>query len=216
VRENLVLLSGLPELPQSRPGSPRVDPLVDQVRALLEGNTAALEPLLRALAPNMLRVIRAVLGSSHPDAEDLLQDSLISLTHALGKFRFESSVSHFALTIAFRQALTAKRRQQHVAQWIDTFQKLEEPLTCGPSSPAQTLETERRRALLEELLTNIPEAQAEALGLRVVAGLSIEQIARTTKVPENTVRSRLRLAKGALRKAIELDAVLSELLEREA
>ena len=182
-------------------------------RAASSGDSACLQRLLRVLGPDVLRVIRSVLGSTHPDVEDLLQESLLGLIRALPSFRFESSVKTLALTIGFRHALGAKRRRRDVARWIDSFQRLEEPLTASPESPAQSLEIERRRDLVAALLTTIPKPQAEALGLRVVVGLSIEDIARTTEVPANTVRSRLRLAKEALRKAIEADPALSEFLE---
>jgi RNA polymerase sigma-70 factor (ECF subfamily) len=197
----------------TRRSSTRVDPLADLGRAATAGDDGALEQLLRAIAPDILRVTRAVLGSSCPDVEDILQDCLLGLIRSLEQFRYESSVRTFALTIAFRHALAAKRRRNDLARWLDTFQRLQEPLVSRPSSPAQDLEVERRRALVAELLTTIPKLQAETLGLRAVVGLSIEDIARATRVPANTVRSRLRLAKEALRKAIEADPDLCDFLE---
>lgn len=193
--------------------SERVDRLAELGHAAAGGDDDAMERLLRAIAPDMLRVIRSVLGPSHADLDDLVQDCLLGFIRALGQFRFESSVATFALTIAFRQALGAKRRQRDVTRWIDTFHRLQEPLMAEAPSPAQDLEFERRRALVAELLTTIPKPQAEALGLRAVVGLSIEEIARTTAVPANTVRSRLRLAKESLRKAIETDESLRDFLE---
>ncbi|HXI55224.1 MAG TPA: RNA polymerase sigma factor [Polyangia bacterium] len=182
-------------------------------RAAIAGDQAALEKLLRSLGPDILRVARAVLGHKHPDLDDLVQECLLGFVRALSQFRFESSVSTFALTITFRHALTAKRRQRDVQRWIGTFQRLQEPLMDEGPSPARALEIERRRALVAGMLTTIPKPQAEALGLRVVVGLSVEQIAEMTATPVNTVRSRLRLAKGSLRKTIESDAALADFLE---
>jgi RNA polymerase sigma factor (sigma-70 family) len=201
---------------ESRPvagAAARVDCLADLGREAAAGDDQALERLLRAIAPDMLRVIRSVLGASCADLEDLVQECLLGFIRALGQFRYQSSVKAFALTIAFRHALAAKRGQRDVVRWIRTFQRLEEPLLAASASGAQEIEVERRRALVAELLTTIPSPQAEALGLRAVVGLSIEEIARSTAVPANTVRSRLRLAKEALRRSIEGDAYLRELLE---
>jgi RNA polymerase sigma factor (sigma-70 family) len=181
--------------------------------AACAGDEAALEQLLRALGPDMLRVIRSVLGAQCPDLEDLVQDCLLGFMRALGQFRFESSVSTFALTIAFRHALAAKRRQRDVVRWTDAFHRMQEPLAADAATPAQDLETERRRAVVAELLRTIPAAQAETLGLRAVVGLSIEEIAEATAVPANTVRSRLRLAKESLRCSIETDPELRDFLE---
>lgn len=71
----------------------------------------------------------------------------------------------------------------------------------------------RRTALLRELLYQIPEEQAEALALRVVLGWTLEEVASATGAPQNTVRSRVRLAKESLRRRIEADPVLRETLE---
>jgi DNA-directed RNA polymerase specialized sigma24 family protein len=71
----------------------------------------------------------------------------------------------------------------------------------------------RRHALLHGLLDSLPEAQAETLALRIVLGFSLEETAAPTAVPLNTVRSRVRLAREALRARIEADPALLELLE---
>jgi RNA polymerase sigma-70 factor (ECF subfamily) len=64
------------------------------------------------------------------------------------------------------------------------------------------------RTLLEEL----PEIQAETFALRVALGYSMQEVAAATGAPVNTVRSRLRLAREALRRRIEQDPSLSEVL----
>jgi RNA polymerase sigma factor (sigma-70 family) len=201
--------------PQPAPSASaeRAERLAALGRAACAGDDAALEQLLRTLAPDMLRVIRSVLGAQCPDLDDLVQDCLLGFMRSLGQFRYESSVSTFALTIAFRHALAAKRRQRDVVRWIDAFHRMHEPLTTEAATPANDLEVERRRATVAELLRTIPAAQAETLGLRAVVGLSIEEIAQSTAVPANTVRSRLRLAKESLRRSIETDPDLREFLE---
>ena len=57
--------------------------------------------------------------------------------------------------------------------------------------------------LLRDVLAQIPPEQAETLSLRVVLGWSLAEVAETMGVPLNTVRSRLRLAKTAMRAVIE-------------
>jgi len=65
------------------------------------------------------------------------------------------------------------------------------------------------------LIQTLPEEQAETLALRVVLGFSLEEVAEATGVPLNTVRSRVRLAKTALKKRIEADPKLLAALEVE-
>src|SRR5262249_47285803 len=65
--------------------------------------------------------------------------------------------------------------------------------------------SDRRRSLLRTLLTELPEAQAEAMVLRLALGCSLEEIATITTAPVPIVRSRLRLAKDALRSRVEAE-----------
>jgi RNA polymerase sigma-70 factor (ECF subfamily) len=63
----------------------------------------------------------------------------------------------------------------------------------------------RRRQLLRTLFGELPEAQGEAMVLRLALGYAIEEIALISNTPVPVVRSRLRLAKEALRARIEAD-----------
>jgi RNA polymerase sigma-70 factor (ECF subfamily) len=75
------------------------------------------------------------------------------------------------------------------------------------------LAASRRRAAFRNLLDDLPEEQAEALALRFMVGWSLAELAEATGAPLNTVRSRLRLGKEALRRRIEGDPALAEELE---
>jgi RNA polymerase sigma-70 factor (ECF subfamily) len=66
---------------------------------------------------------------------------------------------------------------------------------------------------LRDLLTDLPEEQADALALRVMLGWSLEDVAQATGAPLNTVRSRVRLAKEALRRRVDADPSLADQLE---
>ena len=57
------------------------------------------------------------------------------------------------------------------------------------------------------------EGEAEVLGLHVVLGHTVPEIAESSGVPLETVRSRLRLAKQALRKRVLNNSKLREAVE---
>jgi RNA polymerase sigma-70 factor (ECF subfamily) len=82
---------------------------------------------------------------------------------------------------------------------------------CADETPSAELEAERRRRAIRELLVELPEEQAETLALRVMLGWSLEEVASATGAPVNTVRSRVRLAKEALRRRIEANPALADL-----
>lgn len=192
-------------VPPAPAPSEQISPEIELARRAGAGDTLATKSLLRAVAPTVLRVVRLVLGPSHPDVEDATQHALIGFIQALPSFRGECEPGRFAARIAIRSA-TAARRRFHLAQSrrddVDVDAISGAPAAASP-----------RAEIVRALLAQIPEEQAEALAMRIVLGWSIEEIAASSRVPINTVRSRLRLAKQALRKRIEADPTLVEELE---
>lgn len=181
-------------------------------RAAMAGDQVATRRLLQHVSPFVLRVVRAVLGTGHGDIEDVVQDVLVSFLRALPDFRGEAAVTTFISSIAFRRAVETKRRSRNISRWLGEFQDLAQASSASPSPPSEEALNNLRRELLTQLLTQLSKPQAEALVLRLVCGFSIEQIAEATACPANTVRSRLRLGKDALRDRIASDARLKAYL----
>jgi RNA polymerase sigma-70 factor (ECF subfamily) len=67
--------------------------------------------------------------------------------------------------------------------------------------------------LVRQLLDELPDVIAEALALHFILGYTVDEIAEAAAISPNTVWSRLRLGKQALRRKLEGDARLAELLE---
>lgn len=185
------------------------DLLLSLRSAALTGDAQATRRLLEALAPPLLAVVRAVLGRGSPDVEDVLQESLLAVMKALPTFRGDSSMLHFARTIALRRGL--HHRRSHARRGAQVA--LDDQLRSERESPMGTSLSLRRRETFRLLLAELSEEQAEALAQRVLFGCSFEEIAETAGVPVGTVKSRLRLAKAALKTRIEGDPDLLELLE---
>jgi RNA polymerase sigma-70 factor (ECF subfamily) len=190
-----------------------VDPLAQLAREARDGDVDSQRRLFEAVAPALLPPLRMILGPNHADIEDALQDALVGLLHGLASFRGESSVLHFARRVATRRAIDLRRRDRTISRKLEQARHVDVP---APPTPREAMAAERRRRHLRELLDDLPEPQAITLAMRVVLGHSIDEIAEATGVPFNTVRSRLRLAKEALRERIETDPALGELLEEKS
>jgi RNA polymerase sigma-70 factor (ECF subfamily) len=193
----------------------RTDPMLPYLEDAKRGDPAAIDRILVFLTPPLLSGVRALLGPEHADVEDRVQEVLIAVIEALPGFRGDCTLLHFAIRIAIRRTTAARRRSRWVFEWIERFRLREEPLADEPVSPRDATIAERRRALLRTLLGEIPEAQAETIVLRMALGHSIEEIAVITNAPVNTVRSRMRLAKEALRSRVEADPRWAELWDDE-
>ena len=182
---------------------------VELARQASNGDLAAAQTLLEGLRTPVVRVVAGVLGSGHADLEDVTQQTLIALVRALPTFRGECHPAGFACRIALRIASRARRRGRMEQSLRDEFARLgDAPDTVD--SPVEVAASERRRQVLRDLLGDLPEEQAESLALRVMLGWSLEEVARATGAPINTVRSRVRLAKEALRRRLEAAPELAE------
>ena len=188
--------------------------MVSLVRRVVAGDRRATRSLLQAVGPAMLRAIRKVLARSTQEVEDVAQEAMEALITAVPSFRGECPVLHFARRIAVLTALANRRRLDLRAQWTADASEQTEPegVAAGPS-PAEAMFLRGRREALEALLDELPANQAEVLVLHVALGFTIDEIAGAVGRPAETIRSRMRLAKQALRDRIQASPALSEILE---
>jgi RNA polymerase sigma factor (sigma-70 family) len=206
----LKLLSHSPR--PSRPADGE-DPLIALARKAGARDSEAMRRLIIAVGPAMLRVIRTVVRSQLADAEDVLQDASEAFLTAVGSFRGQCTVIHYACRVAVFSALAWRRRFAFRAAGTADQTEIEEWPAEGGLSPADVLIAARRREALELLLDELPPPQAEVLILHCALDFSVDEIAAAVGRPVETIRSRLRLAKRALRERIGESAALAEILE---
>lgn len=177
------------------------------VEAAVGGDPAAIGAVLRELAPEIARVVRAVLGPNDMGVEDAIQDGLLSLMHALPTFRRDCSIRRYANRIAARTALLTRSRTRATRSREERFSLDERPPAYIDGRQDLAL---RRKAFVRRMFDELPEPQAEVIALRFVLGYSLEEIAEEVGAPLNTVRSRIRLAKEVMRAHLQDDPELLE------
>jgi RNA polymerase sigma factor (sigma-70 family) len=190
----------------------RQDVLLPLARAAGRGVPEAINTLVVSLGGSMLNTVRKVLGRGHPDVEDVTQDALVALVGSLHGFRGECTVAHFAHRITLLTALAARRRMRTRDRYTEHDTATESIADPSVSSPLMKAISSRRRQLVRELLDELSEQVAEALALHFVLGYTVEEIAAASALSPNTVWSRLRLGKEALRKKLVQDERLAELV----
>jgi RNA polymerase sigma-70 factor (ECF subfamily) len=185
--------------------------LADRAR---QGDRAALRGLLVAVSPVVARACRRVLGDRHPDLDDVAQQALTGFVQRLRFFRGDSSIAHFAERIAVYRALTCRRDAGvRLRMTVPVApDELETAPDGGPGPDAQVAAS-RARALLLAAMDSLPRPQAEVLALHFLFDHTVAEIAAMADCPEETVRSRLRLGKKALRARISEDSRLASLRE---
>jgi RNA polymerase sigma-70 factor (ECF subfamily) len=171
------------------------------------GQPAAIDSLLRQFRPMVLRYCRARLGrisGHHHAADDVAQEVCIALVSALPRYQdMGRPFASFVYGIASHKVADAMRSAANLA--IPT-----EDLPDGPDDrpgPEETavayLEAERVRALLRRL----PRQQRELLVLRVLAGLSAQEVGNELGMSAGAVRVAQHRALARLRAIVREESI---------
>jgi RNA polymerase sigma factor (sigma-70 family) len=202
------------EFPFSPPA--RHDELSVLASAVLRGeDPSALRTFLATIVPQLLRVVRRVLGPSHPDLEDVTYEAAYAVLDGLPRFRGDATVLHFACRVAVLTAMNVRRREGASKRSAEATGRSVEQMTSEAPGPEQGAADAALAPLVRELVATLSEPLAEALTLHVILGYTVGEISETCGVSSETVRSRLRLAKQALRKRVLGNPKLREALEVE-
>jgi RNA polymerase sigma-70 factor (ECF subfamily) len=160
--------------------------LVERHRA---GDSDAFAALYRAHSAAVYRRLSRILGPIE-ERDDLLQDVFLALHDALPRFRGDARVSTLIHRIAIHKAIEHMRRQGRrpasiVEGWF--FDEMPAPA----SSPERRVAAREQLELVLACLSRIKPKKRVAYLLRVVDGLSFEQIGELVDASAETVAKRV-------------------------
>lgn len=174
-------------------------------RALVEkfcaGDGDAFAALYRAHAAPVYRRLSRILGPI-AERDDLVQDVFVALHRALPRFRGEARVSTLIHRIAIHKAIEYLRRQGRrpaivVEGWF--FDELAAPA----STPEHRVAAREELGVVLACLARIKPKKRVAFLLRVVDGMSFEEIGELVDASAETVAKRVQHGQR------ELDALLA-------
>jgi RNA polymerase sigma-70 factor (ECF subfamily) len=164
------------------------------------GDTQALEALLRKVQPQLYRFSMKM--CRHPeDAEDVLQDSMISIARSLSDYRGTASLSTWLFTIARSFCIKKRRKAKHAPAVTPTEDGLERAVSNELSPQEQAEKASVWRSVRSAIATLEPEFR-EVLILRDIEGLSAKEVSAVVDASVAAVKSRLHRARLALREAL--------------
>jgi len=151
--------------------------------------------------------------NNEADAEDAVQDALVSAYMHIDQFRAEAQMSTWLTAIvsnSARMQLRKRQRQIHVSldEPIDEEQEHtpSESLTDGRPSPEDECRESELHALVKGLVTQLSPPLRKALELRALDGLTTNEAARILGVPNGTVKAQLARARAKLRRLMWREA----------
>lgn len=169
------------------------------VDAVLGGDTDAFRFLVARQAGQVTAVCRRILADP-TEAEDVAQEAFLRAYRALGTYRGDGPFGAWISRIAARQAI-GRLDGRPMTALLDEVAYALPSARAGDHPEAVTLEAEQRDAI-REAVACLPRPQRDVVELRFFGDLSLEEIARTTRIPVGTVKSRLHRGLASLRASL--------------
>ena len=184
-----------------------------------QGDAGAFERLLRRHRSPLYTFFVRMLGD-RARAEDLAQDTFLRIVRGAAAWEHRARFQTWLYTIARNLCVDAVRRDRfRRVESLDAEDGEEGPpidaVPSGSAGPDRQAESARLRPLLQRALLALPADQREVFVLREQAGLPFKEIAELVGANENTIKSRMRYALVALRKALADQGVTVEDAEPE-
>lgn len=173
--------------------------LLDRAR---RGDARAFEQLALEIERPLYRHAARMLG--HDDAEDVVQDALLSAWKSMASFEgtsFRAWVFRIVTNRALDRLRARKRRPElplDPPSENDDSVNWAEPVAPGPELADLAADREAL-GVVEDALATIPADQRAALLLRDVEGFAYEEIAIITSTEIGTVKSRIHRGRLAVR-----------------
>jgi RNA polymerase sigma-70 factor, ECF subfamily len=171
------------------------DKLVDRAK---NGDAAALEELLTRVAPAVRRFGLRMCRSAH-DADDVLQDTLLTIATHVGRFEGRSSFSSWAFALTRSACSRMQRGLKNRPPVSDDA--VPEQRDNAPTPEQQATDREVGHALAQAL-DGLGEDHREVILLRDVEGLTAPEAADALGISVDALKSRLHRAREALRSAM--------------
>jgi RNA polymerase sigma-70 factor (ECF subfamily) len=173
-----------------------------------EGDWAAFEGLVDRLQGRVFGLAMRILGQRQ-DAEDVTQQTFLSVLEHLDGFRGESAVATWVLRIATNHALKVLRQRRHTPAVVggdpgDGYADLPHPnyIARWKEDPQALAERAEVHRLIDEALAEVDDKYRVVFVLRDVEGLSTRETAEALGLSEANVKVRLLRARLLLRERL--------------
>jgi RNA polymerase sigma-70 factor (ECF subfamily) len=170
------------------------------MREVAQGESEALNALLRRYATPLLTFIQRIVGNRHR-AEDLFQEVFLAVWVGRDRYRYPYPFRPWLFGVAANKCKADLRRRDWQSTSLDDCPAATPPAN-DPPPPDAAVATERA-ALVAEAIGRMPPAQRMVVTMRVWNGLSYSEIAEAVGRSEATVRSHMFHGLATLRRYLE-------------
>ena len=168
-------------------------------------NARLFDDVLARYLPSLQRMAFRKLGNA-ADAQDAVQDALLSAYKHLDQFRGGAQMSTWLTTIVINSArMQLRKRSGHIQVSLDEpfdddqQNSLAERIADDSPSPEDVCRESELHERVRQFLSQMSAPLRKALQLRGVEGLTTHEAAFILGVPEGTVKAQLTRARAKLR-----------------
>lgn len=174
-------------------------------RTLVKNVLAGDKQAFRLLISQHQRLVAHMIGrlvKKAEEREELCQDVFLRVYEKLGEFSFQSRLSSWIATIAYRYAINHLRKEKMFFSDIPdeesfTRQFIEE------DNPERLTEEKDMDAFVLNLVDELPAQYKTVLTLYHVEGMSYPEMCEVTGMPEGTVKNYLFRARNLLKEKVK-------------
>ncbi|NOZ12290.1 MAG: sigma-70 family RNA polymerase sigma factor [Acidobacteria bacterium] len=173
------------------------------IDAVLKGDADRYEALVNRYQKPIINFIFRMVGN-YEDAAELAQDVFIKSYVSLAGFNRQYRFSTWLFRIATNRTIDfLRKRKVAVVSMEGDYEDYTPQYKSDGSSPLDTLEDNRVKALLGDAIQQLPAEYREVIVLYHVNEASYEEIAEITGLPLGTVKNRIFRARKMLKKILE-------------
>ncbi len=179
--------------------------ITDLIRQYQNGDSDAFNEIYTGTYKLVYTVCYGILRSQE-DAEDLTQDSFLTIYEKLGTLETPETYPSWMSKIAANKALDYCRRTRRIS-YTDNDAELDvlaDDWSEVDGLPDSFIEDEEKREIINKVLRDsLSEVQYQTMFLHYFNNLSVEDIAESMECPEGTVKTRLKSARAKFKDALE-------------
>ena len=169
------------------------------VSAVLSGNRSALQEFIKRHERLVSHMV-AKLVDDKSDREELCQDIFLRAYEKLSEFNFQSKLSTWVATIAYRYGVNHLRKRK--MKWTDLPDDAEDWNFVDPGDTEQNIEDEDLKTIILENLKHLPAQYKIVLTLYHIENMNYAEIGEATGMPEGTIKNYLFRARNLLKERV--------------
>lgn len=185
--------------PQTPPPDERTDD--ELMRRAVGGDSAAFAALVRRHHERLRAFCSRWCGSAGA-GDDVAQECFVEVWRRRALYEPQGKFKEYLFRVAANRCKNQRRAQ---GRQLDLTTSVREQPTEDSNPSSERLVQHERRQSIQLGLSKLPESQREAVLLRYSAELDYAEIAMLLETPEATVRSRVFLGLGKLRRFLRME-----------